>query len=308
MRYVASPSVLHTWFENLKKRSEVSWSTLALISGVTGRTLHEWRLGNSTIPADFVVFVRRRFKVGPLKGVKIHDFWSRVQSGRVGGLRRIALYGNPGTASGRSLGGLRSLATHKKKLSSPFNARKIFLPQLCPDLAEFVGIVLGDGGIQKRQIIITLHKEDDKAYSRYVVRLINKLFRVKPSIVPRSGKKAVDIILSRVASVQFLQSKGLFVGDKVKRQVDVPKWIKESKTFESSCLRGLFDTDGCFYVDKHVIKGKVYLNCGMNFTNHSLPLLYFFKQTLTERGYHPTQRTKFSVFLRREDEIIRYLE
>lgn len=141
-------------------------------------------------------------------------------------------------------------------------------------------------------------------YARFDIRCNGK----NSVIVPRRGKNAVDVILSRVAVVQFLQERGLSVGDKVKHQVDVPKWIKGNKTLELSCLRGLFDTDGCFYVDKHTIKGKVYLNCGMNFTNHSLPLLYFFKQTLIERGYHPTQHTKFSVFLRKEDEVLRYLE
>ncbi len=308
MRYVASSAILHRWFGDLKKRSGVSWGELAFMFGVAGRTLYEWRLGKSTIPADFVIFAKKRFKVGSPKSVRtLDDFWSRSQSGKVGGLRRNLLYGNPGTASGRSLGGLRSQKTHQKKSSSPFKARRVFLPPFGPEFAEFVGIVLGDGGVQKRQIVITLHKEDDRAYSQYVVRLIRKLFRVDPSVVPRQGKNAIDIILSRVAVVQFLQESGLSIGNKVQHQVDVPKWIKGNKTFESSCIRGLFDTDGCFYIDKHIIKGKVYLNCGMNFTNRSLPLLYFFKQVLAERGYHPTQRTKFAVFLRKEDEICRYL-
>ncbi len=312
MRYIASQTALGEWFADVRTRCETtctSWDEIARLFGVTGRTLYEWRKGKSTIPVSVVVFARKHLGIGPLRGSKkLDDSWSKVESGKIGGLQRIALYGNPGTASGGRLGGLRSIATHKLAPSSPFLPRRVSLPSCCTELAEFVGIVLGDGGVQKRQIVITLHKEDDKAYANYVEQLIGRLFKVKPSLVTRRGKNAVDIILSRVAVVQFLQKKGINVGDKVLRQVDVPKWIRGNATFESACIRGLFDTDGCFYIDRHSIKGKVYLNCGMNFTNRSLPLLAFFKQILIERGYHPTQRTAFSVFLRRENEILRYMK
>ena len=59
---------------------------------------------------------------------------------------------------------------------------------------------------------------------------------------------------------------------------------------------------------KHLYKNKQYLNCGMNFTNRSLPILYFFKNKLEKFNFHPTQKTKFSIFLRREKEIIQYFQ
>lgn len=312
MRYCASIKALSEWFTEVRIRCEASGTSLGEFAntfGVTGRTVYEWRSGRSTIPSQFVDFAKDRLGVRSIQNAKkLDDFWSRAQSGKTGGLQRIAMYGNPGTASGRSLGGLRSLTTHRKTQTSRFVARKVFLPRFGPKLAEFIGIVLGDGGVQKRQIVITLHKEDDKAYAHYVEQLIRRLFKVQPSLIPRRGKNAVDIILSRVAVVEFLTKQGMLVGNKVRQQVDVPKWIKGSKVLETACVRGLFDTDGCFYVDRHIIKGKVYLNCGMNFTNRSLPLLSFFKRMLIERGYHPTQRTKFSIFLRRESEILHYIK
>lgn len=98
----------------------------------------------------------------------------------------------------------------------------------------------------------------------------------------------------------------LLIGNKVEHQIDVPFWIKKSNVSVKSCLKGLFDTDGCLYVDKHNYKNKIYYNIGMNFTNRSLPILLFFKRSLEKLGFHPTQKTEFSVFLRREDEIINY--
>ena len=46
----------------------------------------------------------------------------------------------------------------------------------------------------------------------------------------------------------------------------------------------------------------------MNFTNRSLPVLSFFKTKLKQLGFHPTHNTKFSIFLRKENEIIKYFQ
>src|SRR3989344_3154088 len=94
--------------------------------------------------------------------------------GRKGGLSRMRLYGNPGTKLGRSLGGQKSLQTHRLNGASPFVVRKILIPSFSSDLAEFIGIVLGDGGITSRQVVITLHKDDDRDYAEYVVGLVKK--------------------------------------------------------------------------------------------------------------------------------------
>ena len=156
----------------------------------------------------------------------------------------------------------------------------------------------------KRQVTITLHRFDDRGFVTYVENLFNELFKIKPSIYER--KNTINIVVSRTKLVQFLTDMGFCVGSKVKQQVNVPTWIEESELFTKSCLRGLFDTDGCFFVDKHRHKDKVYYNCGMNFTNRSLPLLSFFRTKLEQFGFNLTVNNEFCVFLRRENQIIRY--
>ena len=96
-------------------------------------------------------------------------------------------------------------------------------------------------------------------------------------------------------------------GNKVTQQVDVPVWIKENIEYSKKCVRGLIDTDGCMYIDKHIIKNKLYMNLGLNFSNHSIPILSFIKSILFILNYHPTINTHFLVFMRREVEIIRYM-
>lgn len=225
---------------------------------------------------------------------------------RIGGLARVRLHGNPGTSSGRLLGAQIAQHTHKLLPSSPFVPRKFHLPVFSEDLAEFIGILLGDGGVSERQVTITLHKEEDKNYSQYVARLIKKIFRI--SILPkeRNTENVSVIVLSRTLLVDFLKSMGIQVGSKIRNQVRVPDWIENNIEYKKKCLRGLFDTDGCFYVDTHVMKGRVYKNAGMNFTNRSLPLLEFFKNTLVEAGFAPTQNSRYSIVLRKKLDIVRY--
>lgn len=190
-----------------------------------------------------------------------------------------------------------------------FVQRDIYLPShKSPLLAEFMGILLGDGGITSRQVSITLHKEDDKEYIRHVAKICEDLFKTSPSLIYHKGEMVCDIIISRTKLVSYLLSLGLLVGNKVKQQVNVPTWVSNSRSYAKNCLRGLFDTDGCFYLDKHRYKDKIYYNCGMNFTNRSLPLLNFFKDKLEQYHFNPTQSTKYSVFLRKEKEIIRYFQ
>lgn len=81
------------------------------------------------------------------------EYWSVKKASRLGALRRIELYGNPGTPEGRRKGGLN---TQKKFRSDPRIAKrigfilrkKIKYPKESPALAEFIGIMLGDGGVR----------------------------------------------------------------------------------------------------------------------------------------------------------------
>jgi len=49
---------------------------------------------------------------------------------------------------------------------------------------------------------------------------------------------------------------GLVLGNKVKQQIDIPEWIKSNNNFSLACVRGIIDTDGCFYTNSHYINSK----------------------------------------------------
>lgn len=284
-------------------------NTLASVAKVSARTVRDWKREIYSMPLGLVIDLSSMARFNMPKNTEIRDrFWYVEKGSKVGGLASYKKYGCVG--GDPNFRKKKWYAWWKKegkfKTNSIVRSLFINIPPKSIELAEFIGIVLGDGGITKKQVTITIHKIDDQCYAEYIKKLIKKLFLVSPAHYTR--KNVSNIVISRSELVKSLLKMGLCVGNKVRHQVDVPLWVKKSDKFSRACLRGLFDTDGCFYVDKHMHKGRVYFNCGINFTNRSLPLLSFFKSNLIKMKLRPTQKTDFSVFLRRENDILSYFQ
>ncbi len=222
----------------------------------------------------------------------------------------MRLYGNPGTAEGRRLGGLRSVAAQQKK-PKPNGfvvLRPIPFPRESVLLAELLGIVAGDGHIDTYQTSVSTNSETDLDHALYVKALFERLFPIRASFSFRSDCKACVVVVNSKNIGDILVKKGMIRGHKIRGGLRMPEWIVARKKYRLAFIRGVFDTDGCIYTDHHTIRGRLYENLGMAFTNRSLPLLLDFKDTLESIGLHPTQKTKYTVFLRREKDIKTYFE
>lgn len=154
-------------------------------------------------------------------------------------------------------------------------------------LAEFIGIMMGDGGMSKYQAVITLHRLDDVEYARYVSGIIQKLFAVVPGIQYTKDKLALRIVLSRKNIVSFLQKCGLPVGDKLRHGLDIPFWIKRNRTYRVACVRGLTDTDGSVFTHSYISKGKRYSYKKLGFTSASPALISSVAKIYSECGLRP---------------------
>jgi len=214
----------------------------------------------------------------------------RKRVARLGALRRYELYGNPGTPEGRSKGG--RISTNKMMADPEWGRERGFIirkeiryPERSSDLAEFIGIMLGDGGFSGNyQISISYNRKLDTDYACYVCGLIEKLFSVGMFFSMNKSDNGADIVVSGRNVVEFLISQGLKKGNKVRNQVDVPQWINKSRDYRIACLRGLMDTDGGFYLHTYVVNGKIYKYLKICFGNCSRPLLSFVVKTLKGMG------------------------
>ena len=89
----------------------------------------------------------------------------------------------------------------------------------------------------------------------------------------------------------------------------MPVWISQNRDYQKAFLRGLFDTDGCVYLDRHIIKGKTYRNIGWTFTSRADTLRAEVYEALITLGFSPTLTAPHhSIFLRRKNDIGKYFE
>lgn len=179
------------------------------------------------------------------------------------------------------------------------NIRKDFNIPKCrsEELAEFFGIMLGDGKLSPFQVIVTLGNKE-KSYAEHVCELFNKLFNVKPKIGIRK-QGYIDVYLSSVVLSRWLQKEGL-VFNKVKNQVGVPKWIIANRKYCESFLRGFFDTDGSIYKLKYGIQ--------ISFTNYSFPILESLQTMLFKLEYKPSRISSHKVYLTQRGDVSRFFK
>lgn len=188
--------------------------------------------------------------------------------------------------------------------------KKITFPKKSVILSEFIGIMMGDGGINNPwQATITLNAVADAKYAKYVVDLCKKLFGISPAVRRRKGTRTLVISLASKSVVDFLVSQGLPRGNKIKNGLNIPDWIFKNKSYQIFCLRGLVDTDGCIYIHKHKICGNLYKNIGLSFSSLSPELILYVKKTLEKFGitaYISKRGTEVCIY--QDDSIARYLK
>lgn len=298
------------WIEKVLKESGLSSTQLSNLYAVNRRTFSDWKTGKFSIREGVFKKLCKRFNSTVPEDVKVvPDYWYATKGARKGALKRLELYGLPGTPEGRKKGGQISQLRRKlyPELYKNCNIAKTWNePGKSEELAELVGIILGDGGISDYQVKVSLNRELEQDYLQFVVNLIHKLFGEEPKKHNRNTpKKAVDICISGVKLVELLQKLGLEKGDKVIHQVEVPLWIWKRREYSISCLRGLIDTDGCVFLHDHTIHDIRCLNLGMCFSSHSQPLLDFVYSALNSLGY-VAKRRPYNVFLYREKDVLKY--
>lgn len=141
---------------------------------------------------------------------------------------------------------------------------KLLVKNPSEELAEFIGIMLGDGNInptywhkkkkkymQQYVIRICGHKEDDKKYLiNYVKPLVYRLFKTKFNIHYHKSKKALYLAIGHKNLYFTLLYWGLIPGNKKSNNVKIPDWIFSNKKYIRACIRGLIDTDGSVVITK----------------------------------------------------------
>lgn len=168
-------------------------------------------------------------------------------------------------------------------------------------LAELIGVVWGDGNIEKFPRTERLVISGDNAKYSFIDRysqMVEKIFDKKPTVMKSNQTNAV-----RISIYQNKISERLKVptGSKFHLKIMLHKWIKQDKLYLTYFLKGLYEADGSL---SHHKKTYTYNFC---FSNVNQSLLDVVEDALIKFGFHPERRIN-SVRLRRKLEVEKFAE
>lgn len=195
------------------------------------------------------------------------------------------------------------------------NYKSVNIPvKFTTELAEIIGIVLGDGCIYQElhrnrfQTIITSHKEELK-YVKYIKNIFEKYFNYKFCIIEKKNCLVLENCSVFVGS-QLIKA-GLFAGNKIKNKVKIPSWAFKNNNFLTKTIRGLFDTDGCVY-RKYNQFAQIQFKFGCLETTNSLHKAIKklnFNPTRIQRGWNGHKnKTYWKFYLSRQKEIDKFFK
>ncbi len=208
-----------------KSKLSLSWSELGRLLGIKPNYLSgDLRFENVTISDQLYKNLSRMSDVNFDNFIekKVPNNWGRIKGGK--------------------------LSTHRQR------PRKLLIKQHSSNLAEAIGIILGDGSLYNNkkhginQLVVTGHIKNDQIYlSKFVKPLFENLFNLKFSIKKDNKKHVIRIYSQKKDVLYTLEKLGIPIGNKIKNDVGIPNWIFSSKDFVKSCIRGIVDTDGSVF-------------------------------------------------------------
>lgn len=295
-----------------KNTLHLTWRALSSLLGISTRNLIDWENERFSMTIKAVKIISEKLRIKIPDDVEIKEpYWYSNKGAKEGGLRTYAKYGriggDPESRNKKWHEWWEKKGKYKKHpILDPIPIKE---PKKDNRLAEFVGVMLGDGGMTNYQVKITLNSVDDAEYAIYLENLIEKLFGTKPKKYIKKSCQALDIVVSRTKLVNFCTEKlGLKIGNKVKQQVDIPKWIFETAEFKISCVRGLLDTDGTIINHAYRSRQKLYLYKKIGFKNRSNPLLNSVSIILKDTGIKHRRMGLYDIRIEAKENVKKYFE
>ncbi len=134
-----------------------------------------------------------------------------------------------------------------------------FPKEINENLAELVGIYLGDGHLAKTiyrdeyKFQITGHMSQDKFYyEKFVIPLIRNIFNIEPKLRLKSKENVFELdIYSKDVFLFLVNNFGLPIGRK--ENITIPRVFFDESNILRSCVRGIMDTDFYFSLCKDSI-------------------------------------------------------
>ncbi|MEN9582698.1 MAG: hypothetical protein RL641_652 [Candidatus Parcubacteria bacterium] len=169
------------------------------------------------------------------------------------------------------------------------------------DLAELIGVTLGDGHICKyprTEELRIISNANNPGFIKRYANLIEKVFGKKPTVRASNQQNSVSI---GFYEKQISRRIGIPTGARLSLDIPIPAWISKKDEFVVRYLRGLYEAEGSFCVHKPTSTYKLF------FSNRNASLLDNVYYSMQSLGFHP-HRSKYAIQLSRKAEVYRAIE
>ncbi|OGQ48211.1 MAG: hypothetical protein A3I09_00750 [Deltaproteobacteria bacterium RIFCSPLOWO2_02_FULL_47_10] len=170
------------------------------------------------------------------------------------------------------------------------------------DLAELLGVVLGDGHIGKfprTEALRIAANANHKGFINRYAMLVEKIFGKRPHISKRTSTNCTNITIYQKNISKRLEIPS---GARKNRQIALPRWISKNRNYTIRYLRGLYEAEGSYCIHEPTSTYKFFFAN----VNHSM-LNNVYNLTL-RLGFHPNMSGhRIQISRRSEVENIRKL-
>ena len=169
------------------------------------------------------------------------------------------------------------------------------------DLAELIGVVLGDGHIRqypRTEELSIFSNSNNLGFVKRYSDLVEKIFNKKPTCSIHSGKNCIRI---RIYEKNISSRLGVPFSPRGKLKIVIPGWIISNKKYIVKYLRGLYEAEGSFSVHKATYTYK------LQFSNRNVSMLENVFRLNIQLGFHP-HRSKNMIQLSMKAEVLSFID
>ncbi len=166
------------------------------------------------------------------------------------------------------------------------------------DLAELIGVILGDGHIEKfprTERLYIASNSKNKGFIKRYAKLIEDIFKKAPICAKIKNSNCV-----RISLYEKFISKRLRVPTGSRKEINfkIPIWIKKNRNYLIRFLRGLYEAEGSFCIHKPTSTYKLF------FANKNSSLLDLAYNSFKKLGFHPN-KSGYKIQVSRKEEVYR---
>lgn len=184
----------------------------------------------------------------------------------------------------------------KEKERGSVSKRVDLFVQKNGDLAELIGVIFGDGSLEKfprTERLVLLSNSRNSGFIKRYSHLIKKVLKKKPKVYKRKESNCIAISLY----MKDLSKKlGIPLGKRKDQKIETPGWIFKNKHYLKRYLRGLYEAEGSFCIHKPTYTYKFL------FANRNESLLKSVFEALKILGFHP-HKSKDKIQISRKEEV-----